>query len=288
MWPSQSPKVATPRRGSVWFALLLCVVAALMPSAGPAAVVPLTMEEMVAVADDIVTARVTATEEKFAGRQIVTTAKLEVVESFKGTLSGETEVTYLGGKVGKLVMAAPGFPTLKKGETVTLFLSSPVKRLPAAQQKAYNATSPVVASPQVVGGFQGVFRVMESTQSDAVTKSGAVDLSTGVTRHVNSNGATAAASAPQATYGELRAAIADLVASQKKLSSQKAAPKSIAGVRGSFVIPTKSTHPAVRRFDPLPSIAYSSDEELKAIHKNLDDQAKARAAKKATEKGTTP
>src|SRR5262245_52203113 len=86
-------------------------------SVAHAARVPMTLEELVAVSDEIVAVRVLESHSHpYEQRTIVTTSKYQVLENFKGISKGEQEITYPGGKVGTLVMGVPDIPRLDKGE----------------------------------------------------------------------------------------------------------------------------------------------------------------------------
>lgn len=272
-------------------ALALALMAAVAPVG--ASVVPLTLEEMVAVADEIHTVRVTKTESSFWEGKIITRADVEVVETFKGSLTGTTSLTYAGGRVGPVGMLSLPGTELQEGETSVLILSYASSRATTtAERNALDLSSPLVVSPQLVGGFQGRLLLANPaaksaatpgatatapTASGMQTAEGTVsDLNTAVVRRMQP-ARRANAPAP-VTYPELRTALHKLVSDSKALAASGAPARRIAGIRGEYHVPGRSELAAVRALDPLPELAYMSEAEVEMIRVQLREQAARRAA----------
>ena len=75
-------------------------------------------------AEIIALATVTSVESRWAdGRKVILTeARLNIVESVKGSASGTVSVRLLGGTVGELSQSVAGTPSFKVGQTWVLFL----------------------------------------------------------------------------------------------------------------------------------------------------------------------
>ncbi len=138
-----------------------------------ASVVPLTVEEMSAVADDIVYGVVETSQSELVDGKIITRHSLKVRDSLKGTHKSDQdlEVMTLGGRVGPIASISPGMPELEKDEEVVLFLSTPAKRHAKEKGVAIDTSSPLTNLPQIVGGFQGKFNVVRlDVEHDADVK----------------------------------------------------------------------------------------------------------------------
>lgn len=266
-------------------AFLLSVMAGamLLTSVAGATVIPLDIEEMVAVAEDVVTVRVEETRAEPLNGMIVTRAKVRVIESFKGTLAGEQELVSLGGTYKQLTMAVPEVPQLAQGEEAILFLSNPGLKKLAKSGKSTTTASPLALSPQVVGGWQGKFTIRrEEGSSKAKAVGGApVPEDAKVTRiSAAREGTVMGADAP--SYAEMRAALQSLVTQQKEMVTQKQAPKVLQGFEGAFFVPERSDSAVLRKFDPLPDQAYMSEQELKELKVQFDKAVSESKAKGAT------
>ncbi len=138
----------------------------LMVHAASAAVLPLTVEEMSAVSDDIVHGTVMESESDIYGGKIITRHELAIHDSAKGTAGkGATMTLYtLGGKIGPLAATAPGMPTLEKDEEVVLFLETPNLSKLKAKGAKIDEKSPMNNTPLIVGGFQGKFSVVKGIE----------------------------------------------------------------------------------------------------------------------------
>ncbi|NMB75840.1 MAG: hypothetical protein GYA21_12025 [Myxococcales bacterium] len=126
--------------------LFLSVVLALsqvLPAAASMAV-RLSLDDLVARAERVVTARLAGEPESFwRGQRIYTRYTFAVEEEWLG--KGETtfSIEQPGGAVGKWAQKAHGFPVFEQDERVVLFLGS------------------FEGQPRVVGMCQGVFRWVE-------------------------------------------------------------------------------------------------------------------------------
>jgi len=263
----------TIEKSALVFALLAML---LLPFASRAAQVPLTMEQLTAIADQVVSVRVDSKETVFYRGKIFTTAKFDVVETFKGDLSGSQKISYLGGRKGKLVMAAPNQPDLSKGDEVVLFLSKPLERLPKSRKDEFDPKSPMVNSYLVVGGDLGKFEITGGKIADKQKSSRKGDdpipTNAKVVRKIS--GLEKRVKQPAPSYGEFKQGLYKLVANQKQAEKTKIAPRKIPGVYGEFVVAPKSDDPLIRAYDPLPEIAYKTDAELAEIKALVSQQAK--------------
>jgi hypothetical protein len=280
--------LSTPSRGEVSHRLrslllagFVAAVALLLPAgSAKAASVPLTAEELMAVSDDVVTVRVGATESKVIGNKIITEAEITVLESFKGDMKGTQKIAQLGGKVGPLVMRGGETPLLAQGEEAILFLSHPIDRLSEAERKRFDLTSPLVTSPRLVGGNQGLLRIASDTDAPAKARAGmtAIPADAPVARLTVG---TRTAVGKAVSYGALRDALHDLAKAQREAAKSPSRARSISGIAGRHSIPEKSKSPAIRAFDPLPNMAYMNDAELKALKARVS--APPAAAQSATQ-----
>ncbi len=246
-----------------------------------ASVTPLTLEELVAISDEVHTFKVESTESYLYQGKIFTKARLEVLESFKGDLTGTTEVSYPGGEYRMLGMhAETGLEAIRPGDHAVLFMSYPLRRLPAEARAQFDPTSPMAASPQLVGGFQGRFALKvfpNLVPADSPAPRESLLLTGLVSRKSPGAAKRADGSLESQPYPAFADAIRKLVAEERSLrAGGRAAPAKIAGIRGEFFVPQRRADNTVSRaFDPLPKIAYVSRAEL--------DEFKRRAAVAAQE-----
>ncbi|MEQ8818873.1 MAG: hypothetical protein RLY93_01415 [Sumerlaeia bacterium] len=151
------------RKSSLFSLLALLALAFASAPARAASVVPMAVEELAAVAEDIVHATVENAEAEMLGGLIVTHFDFKVVESYKGAIkSGSTlEMTLPGGRMGQLASFSTATPRFTVGEEVILFTSNPQARaLKAGKSLEVDEDSPLVKSPKLVGGWQGKFTVV--------------------------------------------------------------------------------------------------------------------------------
>ena len=82
------------------------------------------LQQLSRASSRVIVGKVLSQESKWVGRKIVTVAKVDPLEVFKGdvTPGRAVEVGYLGGTVGTTVMDYGHEPTLQPGEIVLLFL----------------------------------------------------------------------------------------------------------------------------------------------------------------------
>lgn len=272
-----------PSRLLTWVAL--AALALLFPAGVRAAVIPLTLEEMVAVADEVVVVRGTGTRSELVSTgRIYTTADFLVVENLKGSMTGKSSISYLGGRYKDLVMVAPGIPSLREGEEAVLFLSKPLERLPEKAKAQYNPDSPMVNSFLVVGGHQGKFVISNQTAEGQKIRTGAEPIPAGapVGRSLSTVPHTKAAGGA-VTYGEFAATVRGLVAKSQQKAATKGKGDTITGIYGKFAVPERGDDPVARAFDPLPSMAYMSDAELKSLREKALQGTAAAADKSSQE-----
>ncbi len=269
---------------------LLLGIFLLGSTAARAAVIPLSFEQLMAVSDEVVTVRVAEDKSEIASMgRITTSSTMYVVDNFKGKMAPgkKMTMTYLGGRVGNMVMEVPGIPRLKEGEEAVLFLARPLNQMPKALKDNYNTESPLVGGLQVVGGFQGKINILnETADGKTVRKSDeSIPFNARVARVQMKSSAKLFKS--DMTYGQFRSSLAELAEKQKTKQAQKGRPDRIKGLRGNYAVPERSDDPVIRAFDPLPSMAYMSDEELDALKKQVRSQQAARQAESENqEKGT--
>lgn len=261
-------------RGAV---ALFAAAILLLAGRASASVVPLTLEELVGIAEEVHTVEVLGTESYVYNGKIVTRAKFQVLETFKGTMSGQSEIDYLGGDFHIVSSQATGSPRLQEGQTEVLFLSYPIRQLSPGERARFNTSSPLISSPQLVGGQQGSFTVTK-TQVDGFAPAVGENQTraTNLTRRqvVRSGGVAPRRESGEQiviTYGLFANEIHRLVAEQTAMVARRVPPRQLPGIRGEFHIPQRDPSRFVRRaFDPLPKIAYYSDEELLEINKKAD------------------
>ena len=86
-----------------------------------------SLQQLAKASSRILVGKVLSQESKWVGKKIVTVAKVEPLEVFKGdvTPGRVVEIGYLGGTVGTTAMEYGHEPTLQRGEIVLLFLREP-------------------------------------------------------------------------------------------------------------------------------------------------------------------
>lgn len=108
--------------------LLLLAALALVAAAGaPAAAstfLAMTTDELAAKADSVVEGRVVAVRSFWNPEHtaILTEADLEIDQTLVGDASGVVTLRTFGGRVGRRLIVAQGFPTFQQGERLLLFL----------------------------------------------------------------------------------------------------------------------------------------------------------------------
>lgn len=255
--------------------LVTVAMAFLMPAPLRAGLLPLTLEEMVAVADEVVAVRVAETKSELAQGRITTTTRLTVLETYKGKSKGELELTSLGGRVGTLVMDVPNIPTFHKGEESILFLSRPIDRMSDKARAHFNLDSPMVKSFQVIGGHQGKFLLISNEGIPNSSERKGNDPIPFNTKVVRRAGALTGDPQKAPNWSDFRSSVQALVVAQEQKAAEKGPKTEITGIIGKFHIPEKIFDKTIRHFDPLPSMAYASDEELGVLKKALEEAQKA-------------
>lgn len=278
-----------------WRAALAAAMLVLGTSLAPASVVPLTVEQMVAVADEIHTVEVLGSTTEVHNGKILTRQRVRILERFKGSLADETEIVQIGGRRGPVEMRVDDVPLLEPGETAVVFMSYPLRRLPEAERGHFNQASPIVSAPQFVGGFQGRFGVTVAAVENAdtlpeTTRALRSLRGASVNRTTTMSLNAADGREPLVDYQGFAEEIRSLVAEEARLETERTAPVRIGGIRGEFHVPARRKESAaLRAFDPLPSIAYASPEELEAVKARVRAAAEASAEKaKAGAKEETP
>lgn len=249
-----------------------------LPTGARASTLPLSLEQMVAIADQVVAVRVVETKSEMAAGRITTTTRFNVLENYKGDLKGEAEITYLGGRFGKVVMDVPNMPTFNKGEEAVLFLSRPIDRMPEKVREKYNMDSPLVQSYQVIGGHQGKFLLVNEEGIPNVSDRSDKDVIPFNARVVRQAGAMRGDPEKGPNWSNFHASLTALAAAYEAKVAEKGAKQEIPGILGKFHIPNRMADKNIRRFDPLPSMAYASDEELQKLQEAADKAIKARNA----------
>lgn len=276
-------------------ASLLLMLAALILTLAPlrvsASVIPLDLEELVAISDELHTVKVESTECFVYQGTIYTRAKLDVMDSFKGTMTGTSEVVYPGGKIGPLqALSNTGMENAKAGDYAVLFLSFPLGHITDAEKARFNMDAPAIKSPQVVGGYQGRFDLKvypNMVPADSPAPRESLLATAQVSRKVIGAARRADGSLQSVSYNDFANTIRQLVAEEKALKSRSAGTE-ITGVRGTFYVPARDkARSTARLFDPLPKLAYVSAEELAEI-KSKSAEAAKRAALENAKKTARP
>jgi len=249
--------------------LLAALILTLAIPRAQASVIPLGLEELVAVAEEVHTVKVESTECFIYEGVIYTRAKVDVMDSFKGSMTGVTEVTYPGGKVGPLGMVSnSGMEGTKAGDHAVLFLSNPLSHVTEAERARFNPDAPTVKSPQLVGGYQGRFTLTvypNTVPADSVVPRETLLSTARVSRASLGAPRRADGSLESVSYNDFANTIRQLVAEEKALRGRSAGSE-IRGIRGTFHVPARDkARSTARIFDPLPKLAYVSREELQEI-----------------------
>ena len=268
--------------------LLAALILTLALPRAQASVIPLGLEELVAISDELHTVKVESTESFAYQGTIYTRAKIDIMDSFKGSMTGVSEIVYPGGKLGPLqALSNSGMENSQAGDYAVLCLSYSLGHVTEAEKARFNMDAPAIKSPQVVGGFQGRFdlKVYPNTVPEG---SPAPRESLLATAQVSRKGLGAARRADgvlqSVSYTEFANTIRQMVAEEKALRSRSAG-KEIYGVRGTFYVPARDkARSTARMFDPLPKIAYMSQEEVDAIKV----RAAAAAQKAESERAHNP
>jgi hypothetical protein len=237
----------------VGFAAFLLAVG-LTPRRGEASiVVPLSVEDMTALADEIVHAEVATASTEWYNGKMITRYSLAVHDSFKGDkASGQAlELVLPGGEMGKLGAMSPGMPTLDENEEVVLFLQNTLEqaRSRGVDLSHVNLDSPLVRSPQIVGGFQGKFTVVRREVEETVGAQRFVREDVRVTRDTPGRALTLQTAPTLQAFG------AHLERLNDDTKPVKRSVRRIATV-GNVSVPVKDPQAgALRVFDPLPAFA---------------------------------
>lgn len=152
--------------------LLVCAVLT-VPAPARASVVPMSVEAMATVAEDVVHGTIEKQRQEMVNSVPLTISTVVVTERLKGVSTAadgkaeKLDVVSIGGRTDYYGVVSVGQPTLAQGQEVVLFLSNPGRRRLAAGQVATNPDSPMVKYPQVVGGFQGKFDIVRQSPAPA-------------------------------------------------------------------------------------------------------------------------
>ena len=158
---ASSPVAAAPRRPrrvTAFVVGLVAMLAAAVPAPG-ASERELSLDEMVALADDIVVGRVLRSEAQWRGKLIVTVSTVAVDEALKGTPRGEVAITQLGGttvhpRLGvPVTMSVSEEAALSPGEAVVLFVR---QTQPGTRQLVGGAQGKLLVRPDPVSGVSTV------------------------------------------------------------------------------------------------------------------------------------
>lgn len=246
------PRSFSPVRVAAGLAFLLAVLAFALPSRVSASVaVPLTVEEMSAIADDIVHATVETSETDLYKGKIFTRHTLRVEESLKGTAEkgGTMQTVTLGGRMGKIASVSPGLAQLQEGEEVILFVSKPAEKLKRRSEAPveYDMESPFIQNSQIIGGFQGKFSVVRQ-QVEHEAPGG---------RRMTSETVRVFRAAPGRHVKPTECPTLKQFKDQVRMVASDQVPvrrseREIATVGKVAVSPENDAHQALRFFDPLP------------------------------------
>lgn len=111
-----------------WFSFLLAAAWALAPTFAYATVaVGLDPEGLANRSQMVIEGRVESLESHVSpdGRQIVTTVRIQVEETWKGAPARTVEIVVPGGAAGELAQVVHGAPRFTEGEEVVVFLDRP-------------------------------------------------------------------------------------------------------------------------------------------------------------------
>ncbi|MBI5153838.1 hypothetical protein HZA57_01250 [Candidatus Poribacteria bacterium] len=259
--------------------VFVALVALMLPGTAPASlVVPLSIEEMTAISETIVRAEVeTAAAEVYHGK-ILTRSTLRVTESFKGphAKGSEFDVVTLGGTLGKLGSVSPGMPVLKKGDDAVLFLNKPAAERDGWRAGEMNADSPLAKSPQIVGGFQGKFDIVEH-EVPAPPNTGQHTVATSRVSRPTPGKAMPIAATP--AYETFASQLRKLTSPER---AQATTTHEISTV-GKIEVPVEQSEArALRFFDPLPAMAQMTPAQIqRALDDHRAEQERSKAAREA-------
>ena len=114
-----------PPKSHRWLGLTVLLVGLLSVSVGySTTVLKLDLESLVANSNDVVHARVESMHSFRKDGQIYTDTTLEIVECWKGDVTGEVTVRQPGGRVGEMTTRVHGLPEFRRGEETVVFLES--------------------------------------------------------------------------------------------------------------------------------------------------------------------
>lgn len=109
-------------------ACILTVAGALTGEIHATTLAPVTLEEQIEDSAQIFRGRVISTrgveEATAGGRRIVTFVQFAPVASYKGHVSANFELRFLGGKVGDIEMRVDGMPEFEVGKEYVLFVAA--------------------------------------------------------------------------------------------------------------------------------------------------------------------
>lgn len=267
-------------RSRGWRTLVAAFLFAAAAGLAPASVIPLTLEELTAVADEVVAVKVEQATPFVENGKIFTAARVAVIDSFKGDLRGVTEIVYPGGQVGPIGMKSGIGKELSAGEYAVLFLSYPVNRLTPEERSNLRSGARIISSPRLVGGFQGKFSIMSTPgqfedKNVKTSDRALLDRATVVRGKASPDrGVAGLSSAPGASrridYRSFSATVRELVDQSANKRGAAANARTITGIRGTFHIPERRKDNAVARaFDPLPAAAYMTKQEIAAEREKL-------------------
>jgi len=227
---------------------LAAALLALPAMSTASSVVPLTIEEMAAVSQDVVHVRVVSSRPEFYKGILLTRHRVEVLDSMKGghREGGEMELAILGGTAGPLTSASPGMPTLAEGEETILFLNDPLRRLPREVAEQKDKNSPLIQSPQIVGGFQGKFEVLRPQRPEVGKRSPVEPV-------VVRKGPSLNQRLRPPTLDEFKDQVRSIAGAAKEARIQREIP-----AIGAFeIVEEDEAASALRYFDPIPAMARS-------------------------------
>ncbi|MFT4539792.1 MAG: hypothetical protein ACI835_002241 [Planctomycetota bacterium] len=188
--------------------LLAAVLCATSLSADAGSLRRLSVEEMTAISDEVVSGRVTRVESRWTDdhSQIFTYVTLDRVASHKGAATGEVTLIQLGGTVGDWSMTVSGAPVFTTGEEVVVFLC----RMESAKRHS------VATSRWLLGLGQGLWRVTRDNKTGADRAKVAIDSEQVMQRPSRSVEA-------ELTYAELTARIKKTAREQRAAEAKKEA-----------------------------------------------------------------
>jgi hypothetical protein len=147
-------------------AVLATAAIAMSVGSASAAIIPLSVEEIVAHSDEVVTGRVAAEQEViFTRGRIFTVSEFIVDQSLKGDRQpGESiQIAIPGGELDGIGMMATNIATLKPNEEAVLFLEkrSEPELAAVAQSLDMPEDHLTLVSPRIIAGPQGKFSIVK-------------------------------------------------------------------------------------------------------------------------------